>query len=320
LKAPDEIREAISKYQTFLISTHIHADGDAIASELALFRLLKNLGKTAFIINDTPTPVVYQGLLDAEYIQTFSGELPQGIEVLFALDGPSLERLGRVGENLPDEVFIINIDHHPPLEPFADIHWQEPHLSSTGELLFRLFHGNFDIDDRMAENLYVAILTDTGRFTFANTTPQSLEAAAKLVSLGASPEVIGRKLYQSLSLAQLKIRARAEEALEKSEDGKIAWTSLTQKDFQELGIGPEDIQDFADIPRSLAGVEVSVLFRELPENRVKVSLRSKGKVDVNEVARKFGGGGHAQAAGCILQGSLPQIQKKVLSALQEAVK
>lgn len=318
--APDEIKKAIEKYQTFLISTHIHADGDAIASELALFRLLKNLGKTAYIINDTPTPAVYQGLPDAEHIQEFDGRLPQGIEVLFIIDAPSLERLGRVGENLPDEIFIINIDHHPPLAPFAHIHWQEPSASSTGELLFRLFQENFAIDEKMAENLYVAILTDTGRFTFPNTTPESLRAAAELVRLGASPEVIGRKLYQSLSLAQLKIRSRAEDSLEKSQDGKIAWTSLTQKDFEETGLGPEDTQGLADLPRSLAGVEAGVLFRELPQNKVKVSLRSKGKVDVNEIARKFGGGGHPQAAGCILEGSLPEIQKKILRALEEAIK
>ena len=320
MKAIDQITEAINKYRSFLISTHIHADGDAIASELALFRLLKNLGKTAFIINDTPTPAIYQGLPDAEHIQTFSSRLPQGIEVLFAIDGPSLDRLGRLGEALPEGIFIINIDHHPPLKPFAHIHWQEPHSSSTGELLFRLFHRNFEIDEKIAENLYVAILTDTGRFTFPNTTPESLQTAAELVRLGASPQVIGRKLYESLSLAQLKMRARALDSLKKSEDGKIAWTSLTQKDFEEMGIGPEDTQGFADLPRSLSTVEVGVLFRELTGGTVKVSLRSKGKVDVNEIARKFDGGGHAQAAGCILEGSLPQVQEKVLQALQEALK
>jgi phosphoesterase RecJ-like protein len=172
----------------------------------------------------------------------------------------------------------------------------------------------------MAENLYVAILTDTGRFTFANSTPESLRAAAELVSLGASPEVIGRKLYESLSLAQLKMRARVLAALAKSPDGKIAWTALTQKDFQDLSIGPEDTQEFSDIPRSLAGVEVGVLFRELGQGQIKVSLRSKGNVDVNEVARKFGGGGHSEAAGCILEGTLSEIQKKLIAAIQEAIK
>ena len=319
MNAIDEIKEAIDKFQTFLISTHIHADGDAIASELALFRLLVNLGKKAYIINDTPTPAVYRSLPDAENIREFTGRLPPGIEVLFAIDCPSLERLGRVGEALPEGIFIINIDHHPPLAPFADIHWQEPHASSTGELLFRLFHGNYEIDEKMAENLYVAILTDTGRFTFANTTPESLQAAAQLVSLGASPQVIGQKLYQTFSVAQLKIRSRTLASLEKSADGKIAWASLTQKDFEELGIGPEDTQGFSDIPRSLAGVEVGVLFRELTGGKIKVSLRSKGNVDVNEVARKFGGGGHPEAAGCILEGTLNEIQKKIIAALRETL-
>ena len=326
-----EILAALRKYESFLISSHINPDGDAIGSQLAVHSLLSGLGKTVSVANLDPVPFAYKFLPNASVLQctkldsnTHPGLSPdlqrswENVEVAVVLDCAGFDRVGKeLVQHIHPKHALINIDHHGSNDHFGTLNLVDTSACATGELIFSLMeYGGFEIGRDRAECLYTAILTDTGSFRFSNTTPNAHRIAGRLIEEGISPDRIARMVYEVIPYQRAKLFGMALETLQLSSDGKVAWVSVTQDMFQRTGTGSEDTEDFIDYVRSLKGIEIAGFFRELEDGGVKVSLRSKTGLRVDEIAAMFGGGGHKAAAGCSISEPLDKAIEMVLEVLR----
>ena len=312
------ISDLIGRQRTFLITSHERLDGDALGSELALCRMLRLLGKEATVYNQDPVPENYRFLSGREEILP---ELPdlKAIDAAFILDCSELERVGKEGARIAAVPHLVNIDHHVSNRAFCELRLIDPRASSTGELLCRLLtHMGFASTAEMATCLYTAILTDTGGFRYANTGREALLAAADLVGAGADPQWISENVYETNSPAKLRLLTAVLSTLTIDDEGRVGSLTVTQQALKEAGASPDHTEGFVDYPRGIRGVEVSILYAELPDGRFKLSLRSKGKFNVEKVARLFGGGGHINAAACRMKGSVAGIHRQVLAAIRAA--
>ena len=246
--------------------------------------------------------------------------MPHDIDVVAILDCPDLGRAGRVAQLLPAGLPVLNIDHHPDNTFFGTVNLVDPEASSVCELLYRVSRANgLSLPVAAATNLFAGILTDTGRFCFSNTTAEALAAAAELVRLGADPVSVGWRLYEDFALGQLRLWAQVVETIELVVTGRVAVAVITQEMLDRHGVVLEDTQEFAEIPRMVSGVDVGLLLRELRGGEVKVSLRSRGAVDVNAMAVRLGGGGHRHAAGSVLPGTVGEVRGRVLAVVSQAL-
>ncbi len=310
-----EIIEIIADCRKFLITAHVKLDGDALGSELALCLLLKDLGKDVVVYNQDPTPSNYRFLPGAERIVH---ELPplEDFEAALILDCSELDRVGDAAPKIRTIPRLVNIDHHISNGGFCAVRFIDPAASSTGELVFRLLNAmGADISPEMATNLYAAILTDTGGFRYGNTGRDSLAAAGALVARGADPQWISENIYERFPLAKILLLARVMQSLSFDCGGRVGSLTIREKDFAETGALPEHTEGLVDLPRTVAGVEISILYTELPDNRFKVSMRSKGTTDVARVAAEFGGGGHINAAACRIEGDIATVKRRLLAAI-----
>lgn len=319
-----QIATLIDQSQRFLITSHERLDGDSVGSELALYHLLTELNKTPVVVNDGPIPAAYCFLKGAEKLINISrADLPVGeFDCVIIIDCPTLERIAAVQRFIDDTIPSINIDHHPGNTNFALLNLTDEKVSSSAELIYHFIEAqNFSLTPDIAEALYAAILTDTGCFRFSNTTPGSLRTAAALVQAGARPAHISEQVYQPHSAAHTKLKGELLSTLSLAADGGIACMTITEEMLTHSRVLPQDTQEFAELPRMVAGVKVGVLFREmLGSKEIKVSFRSAPGFDVRAVAKLFGGGGHRQAAGCVIPGSLPQVRTQVIAALEAALR
>ncbi|MCX5837087.1 MAG: bifunctional oligoribonuclease/PAP phosphatase NrnA [Deltaproteobacteria bacterium] len=310
------ISERIGRHRVFLITAHERLDGDALGSELALGLMLKSLGKEVVVYNQDPTPGNYLFLPGSDRIVH---ELPPigPFEVAFVLDCGELNRVGRESARIGTIPDLVNIDHHVSNGGFCDVRLIDPQASSTGELIFRLVRDmNLTVTGEMATCLYTAILTDTGGFRYGNTNRGALLTAADLVAGGADPQWISENVYESDPPARIRLLAAILPTLRVEEGGRVGSLIVTQKALADAGALPEHTERFVDLPRSIRGVEIAILYSELPDGRYKLSLRSKGKINVERVARAFGGGGHINASGCLAEGEQPEIRRKVIEAIR----
>ncbi len=310
------ISEQIARHRIFLITAHERPDGDALGSELALYHMLRNLGKEVAIYNQDPTPANYLFLPGSDRIIR---ELPplDSFEVAFVLDCSELDRVGGEAARIGTIPNLVNIDHHISNGGFCEVRMIDPQASSTGELIFRLASDiGFEVTGEMATCLYTAILTDTGGFRYGNTRQGTLLAAAELVASGADPQRISENIYEADPPARIRLLAATLPTLALEEGGRVGSLVVTQKALADAGALPEYTEGFVDLPRSIRGVEISIIYAELPDGRFKLSLRSKGKVNVERVARVFGGGGHMNAAGCRVEGELPEVRRRVIEAIR----
>ena len=311
--------EAVLSNNRFLITTHVNPDGDGIGSELGLLRFLQGLRKEAVIVNSTCTPIKYRFLEHQSEIHLFdprnSAALTQA-EVIFILDISKWDRLGPMNQVIRNHPGLkICIDHHPLSGDFADINWICHDACASGELVLKLITemgGQLTAD--IAEPLYASILTDTGAFRFPNTNSRTHSAASLLLETGINPAQIYEQIYERCSPARVKLLGMALCNLEYLHSGRLAWTVITQEMLCKTGVQPEEIEGFVDIARGIRDVLASLLFLELPDGRVKVSLRSKGDVDVNAFASRFGGGGHQHASGILMDGPIDAAVKRVIDA------
>lgn len=317
----DNIRDVIKRYHHFLITTHIRADGDGIGSEIALFYALAGMGKSVFIVNDSPVPQIYKFIIPGTGMYVYPEFPKDPAGVVFALDSPTLERLGKTQEIIPQDAVIINIDHHISNEYFGAINWVTESMCATGEIILTLLKEmNIDITPDIATALYVSIVTDTGRFTHSNTTSQALRAAAFLLERGARHTEISKNVYNANPFNSVQLHAQVLNTVSLHAGNQIATIWLTKEMLEKANVNAIDTQEFADIPVSIDGVTVGVLLREMTKpNWVKVSLRSRNGFNVNDVAKKFGGGGHKYAAGCEIQGSIAEVQQLILEELEKVL-
>lgn len=317
----EEIHSLVKQHQRFLITTHVRSDGDGIGSEVALYHALAGMGKEVCIANDSPTPQMYKFIIPPEGVYIYPQVPKDRAEVVFALDSPNRERLGKTQEIIPQDAVIINIDHHISNEYFGTVNWVAEDMCATGEIILSLLKGmNVDITAGIATALYVSIVTDTGRFTHSNTTPECLRAAAFLIERGARHEEISKNVYNTNSFNLIQLHAQVLNTLSLHAANRIATIWMTREMLEKTNVNAIDTQEFADIPVSLDGVTVGVLFRDMTKpDWVKVSLRSRNGFDVNAIARKFGGGGHKYAAGCEIEGKIAKVQKIILEELEKSL-
>jgi phosphoesterase RecJ-like protein len=312
-----EILAAIAQGEKFLITAHVRVDGDALGSELALYLMLKDLGKEAVICNQDATPEHYQFLPAAERI-VHELENVEKYDVAFILDCSELDRVGKISGDIVRVKTLINIDHHVSNGGFCQLRLLDPKASSTGELLYRLMRKmNVKMTKDICTNLYAAILTDTGGFRYSSTHQETLRAAGDLVEGGASPQWISENIYESDPPVKLQLLSRVLETLTLDMKTKTASLVVTQQHLQDTGAMMEHTDGFIDIPRTVKGIDIAMLYAQTEGNHFKLSLRSKGKVNVEKIARKFGGGGHINAAACRVEGNIDEIKRRVLEAIRE---
>jgi bifunctional oligoribonuclease and PAP phosphatase NrnA len=310
------ISEEIGRHRAFLITAHERPDGDALGSELALCQLLEGLGKEAVVYNRDLTPENYLFLPGSDRIVH---ELPplETFDAAFILDCSDLNRIGEDASRIGTIPNLINIDHHVSNGGFCEIRLIDPQASSTGELIFRLVRDmDLAVTGEIATCLYTAILTDTGGFRYQNTRRGALLAAADLVDGGADPQWISENIYETDPPVRIRLLAAVLPTLTLEEEGRVGSLVVTNKALADAGALSEHTEGFVDLPRSIRGVEISILYAELPDGRFKLSLRSKGAVNVERVARVFGGGGHINAAGCRAEGELAEIRRRVIEAIR----
>ena len=311
------IIDMINRHMFFLITSHVRLDGDALGSELALYHMLLDAGKKVVIYNQDETPANYCFLPGTDAIVH---KLPvlEKYDMVFVLDCSELDRIGDESSHIGSMERIVNIDHHISNDKFGTIVYTDNQASSTAELIYRLMlKMNNVITKDIATNLYAAILTDTGGFCYGNTKKDTLIAAGNLIERGADPQWISENIYESNSPAKIRLLTKVLETLAFDWDRKVGYMVVLQSDIERAGAREEHTEGFVNIPRSIEGVAVSILFTELSEHQYKLSLRSKGKVNVERVASAFGGGGHINAAACYINGHFKTALHQVLNTIKD---
>jgi len=321
----NNLRKIIEQNDSFVLTTHHNPDGDAIGSEIAMAEYLKSMGKNVHIINNSETPDNYQFLDEKNEIIVYEKlkhkQLLADADVYLILDISDWARLRELGDLIKNSsVPKICIDHHHVDYKFADIDIIYQQASSTGELVFEFLNAvNFQFDQRTASALYTCILTDTGSFRFSNTTSKTHEVASILLKSGVKTKEIYSLVYEQNSRSKIALMGEALFNLKYECDGKLAWFVLSKEMFEKHQASFWDTEGFPELPRTIEGVEVSLMFTELNSNEVKISLRSKGKIVINTVAQKFGGGGHNFAAGAKINMNLETAIPQVLDELKKVV-
>jgi phosphoesterase RecJ-like protein len=304
---PDAVAAFLLGSDRFVLTGHSPLDGDGLGSALGLCRSLRLAGKTAHVVSDAPVPSSLRWLPGAAEVIAWTpgayGTHP-GLadpQALLCFDSGDTKRLGGPWRELPPSAAVVNVDHHVTNSRYGVLNWVDEVAPSVGEMVFRLLRSTgLPVDADVALPLYLSLVEDTGRFSYSNTTPAALRAAADLVAAGASPETITNHLYRNEDLGTMRLRARCVERLETAAGGRLATTYVTWRDLEELGLLEGDQgREMVEVAIGLEGTDVGILFRGLrPGEGTKVSFRSKTDFDVAALCTARGGGGHKKAAGC----------------------
>lgn len=320
----NEINKLLQKNNNFLITSHVNLDGDGIGSELALYFILKKLKKKPIILNQDRLPKIYDFLPGSNKVHYLEDNCidTKSIDVGIVLDCSNIERIGKVYEIFKDIKTIINIDHHTSNENFGGSNYVDSSASSVGEIIYELIKSiNIELlDEKISICLFAAIITDTGSFRYSNVSSKTFKVASDLTSKGIKPYLIANNIYNRNTYSGLKLLGEALSTLEMDESNYVSWLTITQKMLNDAKAKDEEIEGIIDVATTINNVEISILFRETKDNKVKVSFRSKGSFDVNKFAGKFKGGGHPNAAGCLCSGKLDEMKGKILSELFSDIK
>jgi phosphoesterase RecJ-like protein len=312
----DRVVEIIKSGRNFLIASHVSPDGDAIGSILAMYHVLSDMGKEAVVYNHDKTPEIYRFLPGSEIVVN-SLDSFDIFDAAFILDCSEIERVGDAVNEISSIKRIINIDHHISNTGFSPVSVIDAGASSTGEILYRLIGKlGVAVTKEIATNIYTAILTDTGSFCYSNTNSDTFRLAADLVEAGADSRMIAENVYETKPLLQIKLMEKALNTLEIDRDGRIGSIVVTQKMLREVGALPEHTEGFVDMVRSIEDVEIAAFYHEMSEKNFKVSLRSKRNVNVERIARKFGGGGHVNASACRIEGDIEAVKNKLTGSIK----
>jgi phosphoesterase RecJ-like protein len=305
------------------LTTHVNPDGDGLGSEVGLVHLLRNLGITVTIANPTPTPARFEFLFrDLPGIDRSNEAVKElrRADLIVVLDISDLSRLGMLAETVRGRGVPVGcIDHHVSVGTLPNgPRYLDPSAAATGELILEIaMASEWTIGRPAARALYVALLTDTGGFRFSNTHPRTLRIAAELLDRGIDPEAIYLDVYAGAPEGRVRLLAEALQTLVVESDVGLAWITVPPGAIERHGVSTDDLDGVVEHARSIAGIRMALLFREIAQGRIKVSLRSVGDVDVQRFAKPFGGGGHVKAAGLSLEGSMAEVQSTVLSAARD---
>jgi phosphoesterase RecJ-like protein len=311
-----QVVELIENKHNFAITTHVRPDGDGIGSSLGLCWLLRSLGKSAEVIVSDSIPATYNMLPGAEEIVHVS-EVDGKYDAIFVIECSDVERPGI--SNL-EKQFTVNIDHHTTCEHFGSINWIDPTASAVGEMIYNLCKAiGGRISREIAECLYMALVTDTGSFHFPNTTERTLKVASELVKAGVKPAKISEAVYNSYPWSRIELMSQVLSTVRRDATGRVAWMRQTLEMREMTGMADGDNNGFVNIPLAAKEIVASVYMREVRPNFFRVSLRSKGTINVARVAEMFDGGGHKNAAGCKVEGNWDEAERKIVAAVIEAV-
>lgn len=314
------LSEFIKKNKSFLILSHQHPDGDSVGSCFALKKILSKIGKKSLILNTDPMPYNLRKIKNKKFWK-ISLSLPSKFEKkfdgVFVIECPNYERTGyKKINNLP----IINIDHHVSNKKYGDFVLVVPEFPCIGIIIYDISKKlGVDIDTEIANYLYISLVTDTGQFCYENSNLYAFDFALKLVKKGAKPNKISKILYEGIPAGSLKLKGLLLSTLEIFLNGKVAILKFPKHFLEKTNSYPQDAEGVIDEPRKIEGVEVAVMLREEEENKIKISLRSEGKVNVEKIATKYGGGGHKNAAGFSIDGNFEEAKNLILKELEGKV-
>ncbi|MGG1879280.1 bifunctional oligoribonuclease/PAP phosphatase NrnA [Paenibacillus cisolokensis] len=316
-----QVKSFLLEHDDYLVVSHVQPDGDAVSSTLAVGWLLSCLGKKFAMMNEGPIPKRMSGLWHADELINLSEQQPgRNFKFVICVDCADFDRVGRTKEWFAEDALIVNIDHHPTNNRYGAVNAVRSDAAATAEILYDLLQ-LFDIrwDADIATALYTGLLTDTGGFRYSNTSPKVMGIASELLSHGVNGPELAELLLEEMTLPQMQVLVQALNTLSLSEDGKIAWVYVTPEHMKLCGAINEDLEGIVNYPRNIQGVEVGILFKQLENGGVKVSLRSAGKVDVAALAQSFGGGGHVRAAGCRMEGNLEEVITRIVERVRLAL-
>ena len=315
----EQIVTALKQSASVAILSHVRPEGDTLGSALGCHLVLKSMGKEVATFNPDPVPKNLRALPGAAEVIR-ADQLPRPFDCYLAVDATDPKRVGGLLNGVPPGSIVINIDHHISNTQFGTYNWVDPEAAATGEMIYHLIEAmGIPLSREVATNLYVAILTDTGSFHYANTTPRTLRIAATLIEAGAVPHEVAELLFDQREAEELRLLGTLLTRMQLSPDGAVAWIEVTRDLLEGARVGRDALEDLISYPRSVKGVKVALLFTEEGGQGVRISLRSKGQVDVAAVAKVFQGGGHKNAAGCTVMGSLPEVRERILGEIRRVV-
>ncbi len=308
-----QVVELIENKSKFAITTHIKPDGDGVGSSLGLCWLLRSLGKTAEVIVHGEVPPAYRSLPGADEIRDVK-KIDGTYDAIFVIECSDIKRPGIAGL---EAEFTVNIDHHATSEHFGTINWIDSTASAVGEMIYNLCKAiGGRITKEIAECVYMALVTDTGSFHFPNTSDRTLKVASELIKAGARPATIGEAVYNNYPWSRIELMRRVLETVKRDESGRIAMLRQTVEMKEDSGAIDGDNNGFVNIPLAAKDVQAAVYMREVGDEKYRVSLRSKGDINVAKVAEGFGGGGHKNAAGLRIEGNWDEAEAKIVNALR----
>ncbi len=313
-----DVAAALKRGRQFVLTSHVHPDGDALGSCLALAELLDALGKQVTVYNASRVPESYAYL---PTISRVTRRLPAKFDTAVFLECPDHKRVGdRVDAVLATAETVLNIDHHVSNDRYGTLNYIDRTAAALCEMIHPFFaHFDIPVNTAAAVAIWTSLMTDTGSFRYDNTRPHTLRLAADMMEHGINPAPIYDSVYERRTAAGVRLEGRALAAVQLAADGRIAWVTVPHTWFKETGGTAEDLGGLAETLRGVAGVEVACVLREDRPGKVKVSLRSRSDANVHDVAAQFGGGGHVKASGCTIEGTLEAVQPRVLAALCNAL-
>jgi bifunctional oligoribonuclease and PAP phosphatase NrnA len=310
------IRDEIMRRQQFLLTSHVRPDGDSIGSQMALAYALRELGKTVRILNRdraAPTLLGFPGVEEIEIGDTVTGE-PDAVVVLECGD------LARTGISGLERFFILNIDHHPGNSLFGALNWFDGEAAACGEMVFELVRAlGVPISREIATHIYLAILTDTGSFHYSSISPRTFDICRQALEAGVDPVHVARSVFDSNNVGRLKLFGAVLNSIELDATGRLAKIYLDREMISRSGGTHDDTEGLINLPLTVRDVQAVVFFKEGDDGLYRVSMRSKGDIDVGEVAKRLGGGGHKNASGCTVPGTLEEVRALTTGLVLQAI-
>jgi phosphoesterase RecJ-like protein len=311
-----QIVDAVRARRRFVLSSHARPDGDSIGSQLAMAYALREMGCEAAIVNADPAPpplMAFPGVPDIRIAPSVEGEFDAAI----IMECGDLQRTGVSGL---ERFFVVNIDHHPGNTGYGQINWFDPGAAACGEMVFDLVRAlDVPLTRTIATHIYLAILTDTGSFHYSSISPRTFDICRECLEAGVDPVLVARNVYDSNNMGRLKLFGAVLGAMQIDQTGRIAIVYVDHEMARAAGGTYEDTEGLINLPLTVKEIEAVVFFKQEKGDRYRVSLRSKGNVDIGEIAKEYGGGGHKNASGCTVSGPIEELQKALVGKIEGAI-
>ena len=310
------IVEAVRARQRFVLSSHSRPDGDSIGSQLAMLYALQQMGKEAIAVNADPASpplMAFPGVRDIRIAPSVEGNF----EAAIIMECGDLKRTGVSGL---DRYFVINIDHHPGNTGYGQINWFDASAAACAEMVYDVLRAlGVPLTREIATHVYLAILTDTGSFHYSGISPRTFEICRECLEAGVDPVMVARNVYDSNNMGRLKLFGAVLGAMQIDQSGRIAIVYVDHEMARAAGGTYEDTEGLVNLPLTVKEIEAVVFFKQDKADQYRVSLRSKGEVDINAIAKEYGGGGHKNASGCTISGPIEELQKTIVEKIENAI-